>query len=464
VFDTVLGSNGVQPTETPAATDVAGLVTGLRGQGVRYAAISFVDLHGKTKAKLVPLEHLGQAALGSELFTGAALDGVPQEVNDEEVSAHPDLAAAMVMPWRTDVAWFPSDLWIGVQPFQACSRQILRRVLDDAATDGFVFNLGIETEFFLLRDSDGGPVPAAESDDLDKPCYDLRSLMHNLDVVDEIVSAMNGLGWDVYSFDHEDGNGQFETDFGYTDALRMSDRFVFFRLMVGELARRHGLQATWMPKPFADRTGSGAHFNMSLADAAGTNLFAADDDPRGCHLSPLGYRFVAGVLRHAPAICALIAPTVNSYKRLVRQGSMSGLTWAPIFACYGNNNRTNMLRIPLGGGRVECRAADSSTNPYLGAALLLAAGLEGIREELDPGEPNADNMYLLTGQELAERGVSWLPRTLMDAVDALDADPLAARVLGPAMHRSFVTEKTAEWDSYHAWVSEWERDRYLRFF
>jgi len=469
VFDTVLGGNGAQQTETPTETptpaeDVAGLVADLAGRGVRYAAISFVDLHGKTKAKLVPLEHLDQASLGSELFTGAALDGVPQEVNDEEVSAHPDLAAGMVMPWRTDVAWFPSDLWIGATPFQACSRQILRRVLDDAATGGFVFNLGIETEFFLLRDEDGEPVPAADSDRLDKPCYDLRSLMHNLDVVDEIVSAMNGLGWDVYSFDHEDGNGQFETDFGYTDALRMSDRFVFFRLMVGELARRHGLQATWMPKPFADRTGSGAHFNMSLADAAGTNLFAAAEDPRGCHLSPLGYRFVAGVLRHAPAICALIAPTVNSYKRLVRQGSMSGLTWAPIFACYGNNNRTNMLRIPLGGGRVECRAADSSTNPYLGAALLLAAGLEGIREELDPGDPNADNMYLLTEKELAVRGVSWLPRTLMEAVEALDTDTLAARVLGPAMHRSFVTEKTAEWDDYHAWVSEWERDRYLRFF
>jgi glutamine synthetase len=459
VSDTLASTNG---TLSVAAAET--LVNDLRSQGVRYAAISFVDLHGKTKAKVVPLEHLSHAAHGSELFTGAALDGVPQEVNDEEVSAHPDLASGMVMPWKPDVAWFPSDLWVGAQPFEACSRQILRRATADAAAEGFTFNLGIETEFFLLRDEEGGPVPAQESDTLDKPCYDLRSLLHNFDIVDEIVTAMNELGWEVYSFDHEDGNGQFETDFTYTDALHMADRFVFFRLMVGEMARRHGLVATWMPKPYADRTGSGAHYNMSLADDTGANLFADPADPRGCGLTTLGYRFVAGVLRHASAICALIAPTVNSYKRLVKQGSMSGLTWAPIFACYGNNNRTNMLRIPLGGGRVECRAADSSTNPYLGAALMLVAGMEGIREGLDPGEPNAGNMYLLSDAELARRGITWLPRTLLEATEALAADPLAASVLGPDMLRSFVTEKTAEWDDYHATVSQWERDRYLRFF
>jgi glutamine synthetase len=432
---------------------------------VRYAAISFVDMHGKTKAKVVPISHLHDAVGGSELFTGAALDGVPQEVNDEEVSAHPDIDSGIVMPWKPDVMWYPSDLWVGDQPFEACSRQILRRVTADAATEGWVFNLGIETEFFLLRDDeDGSSVPAASSDTLDKPCYDLRSLLHNFDLVDEIVTAMNGLGWEVYSFDHEDGNGQFETDFGYVDALQMADRFVFFRLMVGEMARRHGLFATWMPKPYADRTGSGAHYNMSLADSAGTNLFADPADPRGCGLTTLGYQFIAGVLRHAPAICALIAPTVNSYKRLVKQGSMSGLTWAPVFACYGDNNRTNMLRIPLGGGRVECRAADSANNPYLGAALMLAAGLEGIREGLDPGDPNVGNMYLLSDEELSARGIRWLPRTLLEAVEALDADPLARAVLGPDMHRAFVAEKTAEWDSYHATVSAWERDRYLRFF
>ena len=358
----------VHPAE-PA--DVAAVQADLEARGVRYAAVSFADLHGKTKAKMVPLRHLSHAVKGSELFTGAALDGVPQEVSDEEVSAHPDLSAGIIMPWRPDVVWLPSDLWLSQAPFQACSRQILKRVLADAATAGFTFNLGIETEFYVLKEGVDGtsePVPVAQSDTLDKPCYDLRSLLHNFDLVDEIVSAMNQLGWDVYSFDHEDGNGQFETDFAYTDALRMADRFTFFRLMVGEMASRRGYFATWMPKPFAERTGSGAHYNMSFADAEGANLFADPADTRGCGLSTLGYQFVAGVLSHAPAVCALIAPTVNSYKRLVRRGTMSGFTWAPIYACYGNNNRTNMLRIPLGGGRVECRAADSSTNLYLGAA------------------------------------------------------------------------------------------------
>ncbi|MGY4710508.1 type III glutamate--ammonia ligase [Mycolicibacterium sp. CBM1] len=444
--------------------DVREVAEKLDAAGVRYAAISFVDMHGKPKCKMVPLGHLPQAALGSEMFTGAALDGVPQDVNDDEVAPHPDLSAAIVLPFNREVVWFPGDLWIGQTPFEACSRQILKRVTADAAGLGYTFNLGIETEFFLLTDRSGTPEPASPDDNLDKPCYDLRGMLHNYPVVDEIVTAMNELGWDVYSFDHEDGNGQFETDFTYTNAVSMADRFVFFRMMVGEIARKHGLFASWMPKPFADRTGSGAHYNMSLAGVDGANLFAATDDPRGCGLSELGYQFIAGVLRHAPAICAVIAPTVNSYKRLVKQGSMSGLTWAPIFACYGDNNRTNMLRIPRGGGRVECRAADSANNPYLGAALMLAAGLEGIREGLDPGEPNRDNLYRLSETDLVERGITWLPRSLGEAIDAIEADPLVRNVFGTAMCDSFVAEKKLEWDSYNAHVSSWESERYLRFF
>lgn len=453
-----------QPSHTTTGSDVAEVAERLAAAGVKYAAISFVDMHGKPKSKMVPLNHLDQASRGSEMFTGAALDGVPQDVNDDEVAPHPDLDAAIIAPFNREIAWFPGDLWIGETPFEACSRQILKRVTADAATLGYTFNLGIETEFFLLTDDRvGTPAPASPDDVLDKPCYDLRGMLHNYPVVDEIVSAMNELGWDVYSFDHEDGNGQFETDFTYTDAVSMSDRLVFFRMMVGEIARKHGLFASWMPKPFADRTGSGAHYNMSLADSAGVNLFADADDPRGCGLSTLGYQFIAGVLRHASAICAVIAPTVNSYKRLVKQGSMSGLTWAPIFACYGDNNRTNMLRIPRGGGRVECRAADSANNPYLGAALVLAAGLEGIREGLDPGDPHRDNLYNLSETDLLARDIGWLPRSLGEAIEALEADPLARSVFGDAMFDSYVTEKRAEWDSFAAHVSSWETDRYLRF-
>jgi glutamine synthetase len=435
----------------------------LVARSVRYAAITFVDVHGKPKAKMVPIDHLGHAAGGSELFTGAALDGVPQDVNEDEVAAVPDLDASMVMPWQPDVAWFPSSLELHGEPFEACSRQILQRAVAKASALGYTFNLGIETEFFLLEDGPEGPTPISDLDILDRPCYDLRGLLANLPLVDEIVTNMNQLGWGVYSFDHEDANGQFETDFGYTDAVSMADRIIFFRTMVGELARRRGFLASFMAKPFGDRTGNGGHMNMSLADLDGNNLFDDPHDPRGCGLSQLGYQFIAGVLRHAEAIVAVAAPTVNSYKRLVKRGNQSGFTWAPVFACYGNNNRTNMLRIPKGGGRVECRAADSAANPYLAAAMTLAAGLEGIADNLDPGAPHGENMYVHSDAELYAMGVRSLPGTLLEAVQAFAADPLSRTVMGDAMFDAFVAEKQAEWDSYHTHVSDWERNRYLRF-
>ena len=218
-------------------------------------------------------------------------------------------------------------------------------------------------------------------------------------------------------------------------------------------------------KPFVNKTGSGAHYNMSIASTeTGDNLFKSDDDPRGCGLSRLGYQFIAGVLRHLPAISAVVSPTVNSYKRLIKQGSMSGSTWAPVFVCYGNNNRTNALRIPLGGGRVELRAADSANNPYLGAAMVLAAGLEGIREDLDPGEPHRENMYTKSAAELEALRIGVLPRTLEAAIDAFAADPLTAEVFGPAMHKAWIDFKRDEWSSYHNHVSDWEHARYLKFF
>jgi glutamine synthetase len=445
--------------------DLQQFKTTLKDQGVKYAIASFVDIHGMCKAKMVPLSHFDQMMQGSELFTGAALDGVPQEVSDEEVATMPDLASATILPWNSEMVWLASDLHLQGKPFEACCRSILKSVLQQAAEMGFQFNLGIETEFFILKDEPGQPVPVSDRDTLAKPCYDLQGLLDNYVWVDEIVQAMNNLGWDVYSFDHEDGNGQFETDFTYTDALTMSDRLIFFRLMVKEIARKHGYFATFMPKPFANRTGSGAHYNMSLADLkTGENLFVDPADPRRCGLSKLGYQFISGVLRHAPAICAVIAPTVNSYKRLIARGSMSGFTWAPVYICYGNNNRTNMLRIPLAGGRVECRAADISCNPYLGAAMILAAGLEGIREGLDPGEPHTENMYTYTTAELADMGIKMLPRTLGEAIEAFAADPLSKSVMGPLMYQTYVDFKTQEWFEYHNHVSDWEVQRYMKFF
>lgn len=448
-----------------ASRDIAALRAELEAKGVRYALASFVDLHGVCKAKAVPIDHLQAMASGSELFAGSALDGVPQDVSDGEVAAIPDLNSAVVLPWRSDTVWFASNLNLGGDRCDACSRNILGRVRDQASAMGLRFNLGVETEFFVLRRAaDGQLVPASANDTLDKPCYDLRGLLDNLDWLDELVQAMNGLGWGVYSFDHEGGNGQFEINFGYGDCLTTADRVTFFRLMAREITRKHGLIASFMPKPFADRMGSGAHFNMSLADLEqGHNLFAPSDGS-AAWVSEMGLQFMAGILRHAPAICAVMAPTVNSYKRLVMQGSMSGFTWAPVFVCYGNNNRTNMLRIPGAGSRVECRAADSSCNPYLAAAMLLAAGLEGIREGLDPGAPNLVNAYRLTPKERAAMGLTTLPRTLGEAIEAFAADPLSQEVFGDAMAESYTALKRGEWNSFHGAISDWERDRYLELF
>lgn len=292
-------------------------------------------------------------------------------------------------------------------------------------------------------------------------------MMDNIAILDDLVQAMASMGWGVYSFDHEDANGQFEIDFNFSDALTMCDRIIYFRLLANEIARKHGAFASFMPKPFANRTGSGAHFNMSLADIkTKENLFspASGRDTYDCGVSALAYQFIGGILQHARAISAVVAPTVNSYKRLVRQGSMSGSTWAPVFCCYGNNNRTNMLRIPSAGSRVECRAPDIACNPYLGAALMLAAGLEGIEQGLDPGKPHRENMYNYSDAEIVEAGIECLPKTLAEATDAFAEDPLAHAVMGSAMHKAFVEFKRSEWESYHNTISDWEIKRYLHLF
>lgn len=247
----------------------------------------------------------------------------------------------------------------------------------------------------------------------------------------------------------------------------MCDRYVFFRLMAKHYAAEEGLLATFMPKPFANRTGSGAHFNMSFYDLeTGENLFKCDHaaDPRGLGISELGYQFIAGVLKHGPALCAAFAPTVNSYKRLVRRGLMSYFTWAPVFNSYGRNNRTNSVRVPMAGGRCESRNADAACNPYLAATLVLAAGLEGIREKLDPGDPHEDNLYELTEEEFAKRGISELPRTLDEAVKAFAADPFVEEILGAELRQEFITYKSEEWRQYHQRVSQWEVDTYARMF
>jgi glutamine synthetase len=327
----------------------------LKGQGIRYCLAAYTDVHGVGKAKCVPIEHFADMMRGSELFTGAALDGLGQEPNDDELSVRPDLNRIVELPWMRGYAWAPGYLYFHNEPWPMCSRVVLQRAVDRAAALGYVFNLGIETEFYLVRKEEGAVVPANPSDVLSKAAYDITDLLANMPFLNEVISYMNDLGWDVHSFDHEDSNSQFEFDFSYTDVMSMADRQTLWRIMMKAVARRHGFELTLMPKPYPNRTGTGAHFNMSLADLrSGTNLFADPDDPRGCGVSRLAYQFIAGVLAHAPAITAVAAPTVNSYKRLVKSGSMTGFTWAPIFRSYGGNNRTHMLRIPLTSSRRGC--------------------------------------------------------------------------------------------------------------
>jgi glutamine synthetase len=437
----------------------------LQKAGVEYCLSAYVDVHGIPKAKAVPIEHFERMMAGSELFTGAAIDGLGQGPADDELSLWPDLQAITVLPWEPTVAWAPGQLHFHGEPYGMCSRTILRRQLDRLAALGLGFNLGIETEFFLVRREDGRVVPANPKDVIARAAYDVTGLLENLPFMNELIVSMNRLGWDVHSFDHEDANSQFELDFTYADAMRMADRFVLWRLMTKTLARRHGFDATFMPKPYGNRTGNGGHFNMSLYDlSSGKNVFENEDDARGAGVSGLAYSFIAGILRHAPAICAVTGPTVNSYKRLVKSGSMTGFTWAPVYISYGANNRTHMLRIPMGGGRVESRAVDTSCNPYLAAAMLLGAGLEGLEQQLDPGDPIQLNMYEQTDAELEQLNVNVLPRTLLEAVEAFGRDPLAEQVMGEELRDSYVQLKQREWWEYHNTVSPWEYDRYLEFF
>jgi glutamine synthetase len=440
----------------------------LKNKGVKYCIGAYVDIHGIPKAKVVPIDHLPQMAAGSERYTGYALDGLGQAPSDDELNSIPDLDHIIQLPWEPKVAWMPADNGFQGKPYSLNTRVALKNVLATAAEMGFGFNLGIECEIYLLKqEADGQLVVPNPDDKLTKPCYDVRGFMDNFGWLDKMASAINGLGWDLYSLDHEDGNSQFEFDFNYSDALTMCDRLTFFRYMAKHYAKEEGLLATMMPKPFADKTGTGAHFNMSLYDInTGKNLFACDpkDDPRGIGLTKLGYQFIAGILKHGPALCATFAPTVNSYKRLVRQGKMSYFSWAPVFNSYGSNNRTNSVRVPAGGGRCESRNADGAVNPYLAAALALAAGLEGIREGLDPGNPNEDNLYGISEAERTKRGIDFLPQTLQEAVAAFAADPLVEQALGKELKDEFIHYKTEEWETYHLTVSKWEIERYSYMF
>lgn len=454
------------PLEINDADDARRVV---RDRGIEFLFAQFVDMHGKPNAKLVPAHHLDDLLEDGAGFAGFAAGDIGQGPHDPDLIAIPDPRSLTILPWQPNVARFACDVTVEGKPWPYCPRTILRGALAHAQALGYDVNMAAELEYFLLRRNEDGRLELADPlDTLEQPCYDMRALTRNLEFVAQISRAMTELGWDNYATDHEDGNGQFEQNFVYADALTTCDRVVFFRYMAEALAQQRGLIATFMPKPFAHLTGSGAHFHFSLW-RKGDNAFDREpgDDPRGFGLSELAYQFIGGLKANAKAYIAVTAPTVNSYKRLIIGAPTSGATWAPAYISYGYNNRTQMLRIP-DRGRIEDRTVDGSCNPYLAATAMLAAGLDGIEHTLDPGEPNSDNLYEYSSEQRDAKGIELLPANLLDATRELERNDALRAALGTTPDGDYIDYyigvKRREWQQAHEQITQWELDRYLQLF
>jgi len=449
-----------------APTTPEELAAAVERDGIEFIFAMFVDMHGKPCAKLVPVSALDQTLEEGAGFAGHAAGPMGQTPADPDLIAMPDIATYTPMPWRPGLAIVMCDPHVEGKLWPYAPRVILKNQLAALADRGMSFYAGAEPEYFLVKKGAGGGIQVAdELDDAGLPCYDAKGLTRSYTFLTTLSKTMNALGWANYANDHEDGNGQFEQNFGYADALTTADRMIIFRYMVHALAQEQGMLATFMPKPFKDRTGTGMHLHVSLWDEAGSSpLFPDRADPRKLGLSALAYQFMAGVLEHAPGLTAITCPTVNSYKRVAAGTPLSGAAWAPAFVTYGGNNRTQMIRVP-DGNRIEIRVVDGLANPYLALTGLLAAGLDGVDRRLDPGEPNTSNLFDLTPGEVAERGMVQLPATLAHAAEALVADPVLRAAFGKVPGGEYVDYyagvKRAEFDEYHAEVSAWEIRRYL---
>ncbi len=441
----------------------------LTDREIEFIFAQYVNIHGVANAKLVPSGHLEDLVNDGACFAGFAAVGFGVGPDYPDLMAIPDLDTLSVLPWKKNIARFACNVFIedgkgGRERSPFCSRSILQRVTDRAREKGYLLKMGIEPEFFLVNKTPNGIEPADEWDTLTKPCYDLKGLTRSIDFLETLIRAMNEMDWDVLATDHEDANSQYEINFKYDESVSICDKYVFFRYMAATLAQQQGLVATFMPKPFSNRTGNGAHFHMSLWDTkTGKNLFQDENDPNGMGLSQLAYHFIGGLLGHAKAYIAFSAPSVNSYKRLIAGGAMGGTTWAPVYVSYGGNNRSQMIRIP-GAGRVEDRTVDSSCNPYLAAAAMLSAGLDGIENKIDPGSRNDTNMYHWTSTQLKEAGIELLPANLKEAVEELAKDEVIIEAMGREFCEHYIDFKLREWTEYHNSVSTWELDQYLTMY
>jgi len=427
------------------ATD---LVKAAKERGIKYFLISYVDLFGTLRAKLAPAAAIGDMAKEGAGFAGFAswLDMTPA---DPDVLAIPDPASLIQLPWKKEVGWLAADPYMNGKLVEQAPRVILKRMKDKAAKAGYELKTGVECEYFLV--SPDGSAISDPADIQSKPCYDQSALMRRYEVISEICDSMLELGWGPYQNDHEDANGQFEMNWLYDDCLVTADRQAFFKYMVKAIAEKHGLRATFMPKPFPNLTGSGCHVHVSLWKN-GKNLFEDGND--GLGLSRTAYNFIGGVMNAAQDLCAITNPTVNSYKRINAPVTLSGATWSPNTVTYAGNNRTHMIRIP-GSGRFELRLADGAANPYLLPAALLAAGLDGISKNIDPGKPLDIDMYA-EGHK-APKDTKKLPLNLLDALRLTQKSDLLRRELGGEFIDSYVKLKNREWDDYSRQLTPWER-------
>ncbi|WP_138464304.1 type III glutamate--ammonia ligase [Poseidonocella sp. HB161398] len=426
-------------------------------RGIKYFMISYTDLFGGQRAKLVPAQAIAGMAEDGAGFAGFAtwLDLTPAH---PDMLAVPDAAAVVQLPWKPEVAWVPADCVMEGESVEQAPRNVLKKLVAEAASEGLRVKTGIEAEFFLLT-----PEGTAISDPFDtaeKPCYDQQAVMRRYDVIAEICDYMAELGWGPYQNDHEDANGQFEMNWDFADALVTADRHSFFKFMVKSVAEKHGLRATFMPKPIEGLTGNGCHAHISVWDLDGkVNAFAGDAGGQlgEVGLSERGGHFLGGIMKHAEALAAITNPTVNSYKRINAPRTISGATWAPNTVTWTGNNRTHMVRVP-GPGRFELRLPDGAANPYLLQAVIIAAGLSGLRAKADPGPRRDIDMY---AEGHTVKDAPKLPLNLLDALRAFDADAGLKAMLGESFSGSYVKMKMQEWTSFVSHFSRWEKENTL---
>ena len=422
-------------------------------KGVKYFMVSYTDLFGGQRAKLVPWQAINDMAREGAGFAGFAtwLDLTPAH---PDMMAVPDPASAIQLPWKKEVAWLASNCVMEGAPVAQAPRNVLRQLVDEAAKEGLRVKTGVEPEFFLLTpegDQISDPYDCAE-----KPCYDQQAVMRRYDVIAEVCDYMLELGWEAYQNDHEDATGQFEMNWKYDDVLQTADKHSFFKFMLKSVAEKHGLRATFMPKPFKGLTGSGCHAHISVWSLDGTkNAFA--DDSKELGLSDQGRNFLGGIMKHASALAAICNPTVNSYKRINAPRTSSGATWAPNTVTWTGNNRTHMVRVP-GPGRFELRLPDGAVNPYLLQAVIIAAGLSGLRSKADPGQRHDIDMYA-EGHRITD--APKLPLNLLDALRDYDNDSTLKAMMGEEFSTAYVKLKRREWDSYVSHFSKWEHENTL---